>query len=372
MEYRFLSKKEIASFVTGLLKDFKVYGPVKKDGFSLYAEIASPKDLNLLHTPTHLSPKQYLFPPKETLLTFKNGENPAMEPVVEANNQVLFGVHPCDIHAIRLLDRVFSYGPSDVNYIKRREKTLIAGIDCIPDKYCFCKSVNTMNVDSGFDIFLHPLRGLNRKNNRTTNQLDNLDRQTFNWGHDMNAGFLVEIGTQRGKDLLHKYTKTRKATAKEIKKIAEFKDKKAELFAASINVEASSLPLIYSGSYNSPVWEKVGKICYGCGSCNNVCPTCYCFDVRDNIQANLTEGERYRVWDACLLEDFAKVAGGHNFRKTRAERLRHRFNRKFQYQVDKFGGLFCVGCGRCNRTCLVNINIVEVTNELIEESNKRS
>ena len=48
MEYRFLPKNGIASFVTGLLKEFKVYGPVKKDGFPMYGEIASPKDLKLL------------------------------------------------------------------------------------------------------------------------------------------------------------------------------------------------------------------------------------------------------------------------------------------------------------------------------------
>ncbi|MBI3398075.1 MAG: 4Fe-4S dicluster domain-containing protein [Deltaproteobacteria bacterium] len=355
MEYRTLPKKRIASFVTGLLKEFKVYGPVKKDGFPMYGEITSPKDLYLLHTPTHLSPKQYLFPQKETLLRFKSGANPPplspsgggqgedIAPVVEAENQVLFGVHSCDIHALRLLDRVFAYGPPDANYLRRREKTAIIGVDCMPDKYCFCKSVNTTTADSGFDLFLH----------------------------DIGSGFIVEIGTQKGKALLHKHTKSKKTTAKEIRKIVEFKNKKAELFVAKINAEASTLPLIYSGSYFSPVWEKIGKICYGCGSCNHVCPTCYCFDVRDEIKANLTEGERYRVWDACLLEDFAKVAGGHSFRKTRAERLRHRFNRKFQYQVDKFGGLFCVGCGRCIRTCLVNINIAEVTNELIEESNRR-
>ena len=361
MEYRFLPKKEIACFVTGLLKDFKVYGPVKlvpagmpsnasigdtkkgKDGFPMYGEINSPKDLNLLHTPTHLSPKQYLFPPKETLLKFKNGEKPGIESVVEAHDQVLFGVHPCDIHAIRLLDRVFAYGPKDVNYLKRREKTFIIGIDCIPDKHCFCKSVNTMTADYGFNLFLH----------------------------DIGSGFVIEIGTAKGKDILYKHAKTKKATNKEIKKIVEFKNKKAEMFVTTLNADASTLPLIYSGRYYSPVWEKIGKICYGCGSCNNVCPTCYCFDVRDEIKANLSEGERYRVWDACTLEDFAKVAGGHSFRKTRAERLRHRFNRKFQYQVDKFGGLFCVGCGRCIRTCLVNINIAEVTNELIEESNRK-
>jgi len=342
MEYRFLLKKEIASFVTGLLKEFKVYGPVEKDGFPMNGEITSPKELNLIHTPTHLSPKQYLFPQRETLLKFKNGDNPSVEPVVEAQNQVLFGVHSCDIHAIRLMDRVFAHGTPDVNYLKKREKTITIGVDCMPDKYCFCNSVNTMTVDSGFDLFLH----------------------------DIGAGFVTEVGTQIGKNLLHKHTKTRKATQRQIKKIAELRNKKTEMFVTKLNAEASTLPLLYSGSYNSPVWEKIGKICYGCGSCNNVCPTCYCFDVRDEIKANLTEGERYRVWDACTLEDFAKVAGGHNFRKSRAERLRHRFNRKFQYLADKFGGLFCVGCGRCIRTCLVNINIAEVTNELIEEANK--
>ena len=84
--------------------------------------------------------------------------------------------------------------------------------------------------------------------------------------------------------------------------------------------------------------------------------------------ANLKDGVRARVWDGCTLEDFAKVAGGHNFRKTRAERLRHRFNRKFRYLTDRFGALFCVGCGRCSRTCLVKINIAQTTNELIAEA----
>jgi len=342
MEYRFLPKKGIAPFVTGLLKDFKVYGPVEKDGFPMYGEITSPKDIHLSHAPTHLSPKQFLFPPKETILRFKNGAKPALEPVIEAHNQALFGIHSCDIHAIKLLDRVFSYGPPDVNYLKKRKKTVIIGIDCVPDKHCFCNSVNTMTVDSGFDLFLH----------------------------DVGKDFIVEIGTKKGEELLRKYVKTKKATVSAIKKITEFKNKKAEMFVTKLNAEASALPLIYSGSYNSPVWEKISKICYGCGSCNLVCPTCYCFDVRDEVKPNLNEGERYRVWDGCMLEDFAKVAGGHNFRKTRAERLRHRFNRKFQYQADKFGGLFCVGCGRCIRTCLVNINIAEVTNEIIEEANK--
>ncbi|HZX36152.1 MAG TPA: 4Fe-4S dicluster domain-containing protein, partial [Thermodesulfobacteriota bacterium] len=43
------------------------------------------------------------------------------------------------------------------------------------------------------------------------------------------------------------------------------------------------------------------------------------------------------------------------------------FNRKFRYLADRFKGLFCVGCGRCSRTCLVKINITDVTNEISEE-----
>ena len=294
MKYRFLLKKGIAALIAGLLKEFKVYGPVKKacprkfqagNGFPMYGNITAPGDLNLLHSSTHISPKQYLFPQRETLLRFSSGECPAVEPVVEAEEQALFGVHPCDIHAIKLLDRVFAYGTADTNYLKRREKTIIIGSNCIPDKYCFCKGVNTMTVESGFDLFLH----------------------------NIGTGFLVESGTQKGKKLLLKYTKTRKANQGELKKLSQIRNQKKEMFVTSINADASTLPLIYSGSYNSPVWERIGSICYGCGSCNLVCPTCYCFDVRDDIKLNLKKGERYRVWDGCMLEDFAKVAGGPQF-----------------------------------------------------------
>src|SRR3990167_1158946 len=136
MEYRFLLKKEIASFVTGLLKEFKVYGPVKKDGFPMYGEITSPKELNLLHTPTHLSPKQYLFPQRETLLKFKNGDNPSVEPVVEAQDQVLFGVHSCDFHASGLRGGFFPQGPRVLISLKKKEKPFTTGVVSIPKKFC--------------------------------------------------------------------------------------------------------------------------------------------------------------------------------------------------------------------------------------------
>ena len=86
-----------------------------------------------------------------------------------------------------------------------------------------------------------------------------------------------------------------------------------------------------------------------------VCPTCVCFDVRDKIALNQLTGERYRRWDSCMFDTFAKVASGENFRPTGTERLKHRLYRKGKYMLERWGELGCVGCGRCVHACLVDI-----------------
>ncbi|MCL4536589.1 MAG: 4Fe-4S dicluster domain-containing protein [Nitrospirae bacterium] len=107
--------------------------------------------------------------------------------------------------------------------------------------------------------------------------------------------------------------------------------------------------------------------CLACGNCTNVCPTCYCFDIIDEIELDMKTGRRYRRWDSCQLEPFAKVAGGENFRKERSARQRHRYYRKFRYPVSKFARFFCTGCGRCSRTCMAKINLKDVLSALLKE-----
>ncbi|MBI5642388.1 MAG: 4Fe-4S dicluster domain-containing protein [Deltaproteobacteria bacterium] len=339
--FRFISDSNFKKLVTRLIHERKVYGTIKKDGHPAFANITDVSELELFQTPTHLSAKQFLFPQRETLLKF-DIRHSLHQAVIEAESQVIIGLHPCDIHAINLMDEVWAYGKPDPNYLTRRDNTILIGTDCFPDSFCFCKSMGTMDVNDGFDIFLHRIK----------------------------KGFLARVATNRGEEILSGLN-LREAKGAEVRELEKLKLEKEGAFTASIDAEPKDLPGIYGNSDNSPVWDKIGAICTGCGSCNNVCPTCYCFDIKDEVKPNLSEGERVRLWDGCTLEDFAKVAGGHNFRKSRAERLRHRFNRKFRYLTDKFGTLFCVGCGRCSRACLVKINITEVTNELIRESNKR-
>ncbi|MCC6502231.1 MAG: 4Fe-4S dicluster domain-containing protein [Deltaproteobacteria bacterium] len=341
-DFKFLSERGFQGLVKGLLKELKVYGTIVKDGFPAFGEISAPEELVLSSTPTHLSAKEFFFPQREVLLKF-NIKTAAFSPVIESVDQAIIGMHPCDIRALSLMDRVFAAGTPDPNYLSRRSKTLIIGSDCMPDDYCFCKSLGNSEAESGFDIFLHAL----------------------------GKGFLVRTGSDKGRAALLKYAKLRAPSTKEFREFQGLCLKRDSSFKAKVDAPPAELPSIYAKSDESKVWQKIGAICTGCGSCNNVCPTCYCFDVKDEVKASLAEGERVRNWDGCTLEDFAKVAGGHNFRKTRAERLRHRFNRKFRYLSSTFDSLFCVGCGRCSRACLVKINIVEVTNELVSECHNK-
>ena len=81
----------------------------------------------------------------------------------------------------------------------------------------------------------------------------------------------------------------------------------------------------------------------------------------------MQDGERSRVWDSCQLHEFALVAGGHNFRDSKASRVRHRFMRKGKYIQQVHGLNGCTGCGRCERACLVGITIPTTLNALYDE-----
>ena len=83
-----------------------------------------------------------------------------------------------------------------------------------------------------------------------------------------------------------------------------------------------------------------------------------------------TLGPRHRLLVTVL--EFARIAGGENMRAQRWQRVRHRWNRKFLYLFRQFGRPYCTGCGWCSRGCTADINIVDVTNRLIEAAPKES
>jgi succinate dehydrogenase/fumarate reductase-like Fe-S protein len=68
-----------------------------------------------------------------------------------------------------------------------------------------------------------------------------------------------------------------------------------------------------------------------------------------------------------MIPEYGLVAGGHNFRPDKENRLKQRYRCKLKTFVDKFGKYACVGCGRCIETCLAKINIAEDINSVKKE-----
>jgi ferredoxin len=183
--------------------------------------------------------------------------------------------------------------------------------------------------------------------------------------------YVVEAGTERGGELLEKHADTTPAQAAHVAGVKEHLDKKVAAQKSRFADDVSALPLLLDTAWDSAVWARQAEeTCWSCGRCNLVCPTCFCFDVNDVVELSLAEGWRERVWDGCLLPDFAAVASGENFREDKAQRLRHRFYRKFQYLYTKYGEPYCTGCGRCGRSCVPGITVPGVVNDLLAESKK--
>jgi sulfhydrogenase subunit beta (sulfur reductase) len=337
MSLHILQKEDLTKFITRLLPDYRVAGPVKENGGFAFQEISDPTALELDYTTTILPPKKYLLPTREVLFKFDNSNGGVIQSPPQARPTIIFGMHTCDLHAVQLLDQVFSAGHPDPNYVDRRQQTIIIGVECLSpcDENSFCKSMGTLSADEGYDLHLT----------------------------DLGDAYAVDIGTEAGRRLLQ-YAHTSLATPENIQRLNTVLGEKWPRFPYRLDFDVSDLPSLLNMTMKSPLWNELGERCLACAACTNVCPTCFCFDVRDEIELDLRHGERVRVWDSCQLDEFSTVAGGHNFRKSRALRQRHRFMRKGKYILEAHDYLGCVGCGRCARACLVDITPVGVFNEL--------
>ena len=150
MKKLLINKNDISSFYKSLKEEFTVYGVKEKEkGFYVFDETDEFSDPLNDYIPTILPPKKYLFPQQETLLRFDTLPRPDIQPVIESKKQVLFGVRPCDIHGINLLDKIFSSDHEDINYTRKRDETVIIGIDCLKPCYehAHCSSVGCLDVD---------------------------------------------------------------------------------------------------------------------------------------------------------------------------------------------------------------------------------
>jgi len=342
MQHVVLAKSRLPEFIAFLASSRKLVAPVSL-GYGQYkfAAVTSAEEISLHYIPTILPPKTSFMPQHETLLRYDISKGQQMEAVVEAEDLVIFAVHTCDLAGIQCLNVVFSDRPRDLHYLIRKGKILLIGFECNDycDGYANCAMLRNHLPKGGYDLFFTELPDV----------------------------FFVHVATAEGEDLVRRSQLFFEATESAREDLQTLRAIKKKGFKSEVPIRYQDLPRLFEETFESAVWDDVGRRCLACGNCTNVCPSCYCFDVMDETDLDLLHGRRMRVWDSCQNEGFARVAGGENFRKERSERQRHRYNRKFCYPVERYRRIFCTGCGRCSRTCMAKIDLKETINALIEE-----
>ena len=345
---KIISKQDFSEFVNSLIKggSWNVVGVKSKGAKYAFGPLESADELRLDYDTTLLPPKKYFFPQRETLFSFDVATGVFTEASTVVKPKVIVGVSPYDLVALLHMDEVFRETKADPYYAEKRNTSIIIGINIQKmTKWNFSAVMGCATIDHGYDLMLT----------------------------DLGAKYAVEIGSSKGEELLTKYAKNvRDAYANEVQMVGRKKHEIMNMSQQKLDFSPDLISELLNQNYaNSQFWEKHSEKCLACGSCVLVCPTCYCFDIRDNPDLTLEHGERVRTWDGCLLEDFAKVASGENFRPTKPARYRHRYFKKGKYLFDRFGFVSCVGCGRCGSNCLPDIaNPVKLFNDMYQETLK--
>lgn len=332
---KFLKKPDIPRFLELIAQEGELFVPQKVgEGQSEFRRWGKGSEVDWEYVNSMLPPKDFFFPQTETLFTFSQVEKEleiegAGEPSGEA--RVLFGVRPCDVRSLELLDLVFNGKYVDTLYRTKREKTLIISSGCRePHPTCFCTSF-------GID----PIEGRGA------------DIGTI----DLGDGIAMWAMTERGESLLIKAEGIlRDASSSDAERLEKERENILEKFWFKVSLDSVADEL--KNRFEDPLWEELSRKCLGCGICSYLCPTCHCFDIA--VFERGGSGEQFRCWDTCMFSNFTRMAGGHNPRPTKKERVRNRFLHKLEYFVERYGEYGCVGCGRCLRSCPVNMDIVRV------------
>ena len=325
---KIISKQNLEKLPAWLVESgFRVIAPKKGAETILFGEISSYEAYDEDCLKPERSIKEMFFPRTEKIFKYRHtgkGKVQLKENEDFATKTVLFGVRPCDAASLPILDKVFSWDYQDNYYLKRREETCLISIACETcDEFCLCTTLGlSPTSENGSDILL-------LKRDETS--------------------FYARVITPKGEEFCSQAEELFEATS----------DKAPEGFdGPEIKADLEQINPWLDNNFENDMWDELGLRCLGCGSCTYVCPTCHCFDIID--EGGLKSGARVKNWDSCGFGLFTIHASGHNPRSTQLRRYRQRIMHKFKYYIDKFEYTSCVGCGRCVKSCPVDINLCDI------------
>jgi ferredoxin len=330
------TREDVLAWLDGLAangsaEERTLVAPTAVEEQVLYRPVRGSSEIVLSFGRTDLSAKEFFFPPTHVLFSVvKDADGIRLEDPPEQGEQILFGLRPCDARSLRVLDALMIEElPVDTYYAERRDRTTLVGLACREmEEGCFCTSLGgAPDETSDVDLLLT----------------------------EVNGGYAVQVITEKG---------ARIVGGLRLEQVDQ-------VLPEPILRDVAPIPGVMSWPqhFDDAYWARLADRCLGCRACAYVCPTCRCFDVRDDQRPG-GEIQRIRTWDGCMSEGYRRIAGGHNPRQTKAERLRNRFFCKFHYypqmagHTPDLGPIACVGCGRCIDVCPVNVDIVEVLHDV--------
>jgi sulfhydrogenase subunit beta (sulfur reductase) len=337
--FKKIALEKLGDLASALMERGPLYAPVKDEKSVDFQRIQQPADVTLDFYNTAMSPKFVFFPQSEEMIRYTMGKEETQTEIVpiDAAPSVILGVRPCDAKSLDIMDRHFlGAGIIDPYWKDKRDKTIVIGYafdpSTPPDPADFYTTLGIHAADpDGSDIFMI------RKNGE----------------------LLLKDVTEKGEGILKELTALETGSEQDEAFYAEALRKGGDVKTRFVQIKddaiAAKLMQIFE---KKEFWEDRTAACIGCGACTFVCPTCYCFDIND--ETSFRQGARKRFWDACMFTDFTLEASGHNPRPKIFQRYRQKVCHKYSYHVSKYGCISCVGCGRCTRSCPVNIDIFSI------------
>jgi ferredoxin len=350
MKARVLESPDVLKIVDRLRQDgYTVIAPFTGLGRDTFFDVVTDenRDRIELHLPNpYYPPKRFVLPHIEQTMRIKTDEKGiAIEPVYDIPKLAIFGIRSCDVAGIYHLDRFYlGRDFTDIYYEKRRKNLFIVNMVCsdkdrdVSDE-CFCVCADTgPAAREHFDLQLM----------------------------DLGGEFMAVAGSPEGEALFAE-PYFRKGEQGHVARRHEILDEVRKRFKTTTSWFSATVRYVSQGKVMDKTFEEIGNRCLECGGCTYVCPACTCFTVTDR-NVGKGEVERVRMWDACALGGFTRMAGGHNPRKAVHDRRNRRFFRKLaHYFIQRELSMACVGCGRCAAVCHGDVGMPS-TVEIIRRS----
>ena len=323
-----IRKPDATKWLAKLLEGRDVIAPTSGPcGETVFSEVSSPEQVLWDFENPLMPPKRFVLPQTDPLVHIQtDGRHTDVAPIYDDRQRVLFNVRPCDAKGIAFLTRIHEMEPPDTSYLRRAANTTVISLACnTPCRlgFCICSDSGPF-LASGYDIQLT----------------------------DLGEKYLAEIGSAKGEEaIVGAAGLFDTASEHEITRRLDLEAEARKHFGEETCHFASAMRRISTRRVDDALWDRMSDWCLECGSCNFLCPTCYCFSVKDRVSNGTMI--RCRTWDSCQYVAFTLEGSGHNPRAQRKERMKRRFFHKVsaQYFVrDDMAG--CVGCGRCIKACL--------------------